>query len=85
MTYEPKPDWETEQVEEVKPYSLTNTEGNWFQNLSQPLQVAVLAGGVVVGLAILNIFLKILTSILTILVLGAILYAVYRFFLQNKS
>lgn len=88
MDFEQKPDWEDKlQKVEVKinnsPFA--HRVRNWFNNLSKPAQVGVVVGSVFVGFAVLNIFLKIVTSILTIAVLVGILYIVYRFFLASNS
>lgn len=65
--------------------SLGEQTKTWFQNLSQPAQIAVVVGGAFIGFAALNMVLKIVTSLLTMLVLGAILYVIYRFLLSNSK
>ncbi|ELR97856.1 hypothetical protein [Gloeocapsa sp. PCC 73106] len=88
MDFEPKPDWE-EKLQEVEVKinnsPLTNQARNWFSNLPKPAQIAVVAGTIFLTFTILNIFLKILTSILTIAVLIGILYVIYRFVLAANS
>lgn len=88
MDFEPKPDWEQklEKFEaEINQSSVTKQASNWFNNLSKPAQIVVAIGGIFLAFTVLNIFLKIVTSILTIAVLLSILYVIYRFFLASSS
>lgn len=88
MYNEPPPEQEEPKVRKFEPetanYTPIKNLNNWFKNLSQPVQVVVMTGGVIVGFTILNIFLKIVASLLTIAVLATILYVVYRFVLKSR-
>lgn len=88
MYNEPPPEQEEPKVRkfesERENYTPIKNLNNWFKNLSQPVQVIVMTGGVIVGFTILNIFLKIVASLLTIAVLASILYVVYRFVLKSR-
>ena len=88
MYNEPPPEQEEPKVRKFEPERGNHTSiknlNNWFKNLSQPVQVVVMTGGVIVGFTILNIFLKIVASLLTIAVLATILYVVYRFVLKSR-
>lgn len=89
MYNEPPSDSDEPKVEkfgpEIDKYSYTNDLVRWFDNLSQPMQVIVMLGVVLVGFTILNIFLKIVVSLLSVLILVSILYVIYRFFLKSKN
>jgi hypothetical protein len=88
MYNEPPPEQEEPKVSKFLPktenYTPIKNLNNWFKTLSQPVQVVVMTGGVIVGFTILNIFLKIVASLLTIAVLATILYVVYRFVWKSR-
>jgi len=89
MYNEPPSDSDEPKVEKFEPEidksSYTNDLVRWFDNLSQPMQVIVMLGVVLLGFTILNIFLKIVVSLLSVLILVSILYVIYRFFLKSKN
>lgn len=79
---EPKVSKFTPETEED---SLTYKLNNWYKSLSQPAQVLVMTGGVIVGFAILNLFLRVVISLITLAILGSILYIIYRFWKSSQS
>ncbi len=57
----------------------------WYQGLQTPAKVGVAIVGVIAGLSILNGILKLVTSVIVVGILGAVLYGLYRAFIQDKS
>lgn len=53
---------------------------NWYETLPTIAKVGAIALGIVVGLALLNMVLRIVAATLTLLVLGIAGYVVYQLF-----
>lgn len=58
---------------------------NWFNQLSSGGKLAVGIIAAIVGFAILRSVLQLVASLISLAVLGVILYLVYRFFISSKS
>jgi hypothetical protein len=56
----------------------------WYGNLSTPAQVVVAVVGVFVTLSILTAILRLLSAVLSTLILAAIVYLIYRYILKPK-
>lgn len=86
--YNEPPESEDPKVEKISPEiegeSLTTNLNNWFKSLSQPAQVLVMTGFVIVSFAILNLFLRVVISLITLAILGSILYIIYRFWKSSQ-
>jgi len=88
MNSEPNSNWEDKIKEietEINQSSAKKNISNWFSNLSAPAKVVVTVAVVFLTFTILNIFLKVVTSILSIVVLAGILYVIYRFLIASDS
>ncbi|MGE5659833.1 MAG: hypothetical protein ACM37W_24855 [Actinomycetota bacterium] len=57
----------------------------WFQGLAKEGQVAVLAIGAVIGLAVLKTILELLTLSISLVFLGGVLYLAYKFLISPNS
>lgn len=57
----------------------------WFNAIPSSGKLLVIAGGGLLGLTLLKTFLQLVTSLITLLVLGIIFYLVYRFWIAPKS
>jgi len=88
MNSEPNSNWEDKIKEietEINQSPAKKNISNWFSNLSAPAKVVVTVAVVFLTFTILNIFLKVVTSILSIVVLAGILYVIYRFLIASDS
>jgi hypothetical protein len=56
----------------------------WYSNLSTSAQVVVAVGGVFVTLSVLTAILRLVSAVLSVLILAAIVYFIYRFILKPK-
>ncbi len=77
-----------DKLNEIKETELANwltPAKTWFQELPPQGKLAVGMGGVIVGLSLLNTFLRLVSSLFSIgfLVLG--IYLFYRFFIAPKT
>ncbi|BAU63855.1 hypothetical protein STA3757_12240 [Stanieria sp. NIES-3757] len=61
-----------------------NLAKDWFNNLSSEGRIAVGVVGVLVGFSILNTFLRLISSLVSIAILAGLLYLGYKFFLNNS-
>ncbi len=57
----------------------------WFGNLNSPVQAVVAIAGIVVGFAVLGTVLKVITSLVSIAILGVLLYLLYKFFFAPQT
>lgn len=57
----------------------------WFESLPSPGKVAVVIISALVGFSILRNVLQLVASVLSLAILGVILYLVYKFFVTPKS
>lgn len=57
----------------------------WYQTLPQVGQVAVVAGGILIGLSALSIVFQLIRLAFSLAVLGVIVYLGYKFFLVPQS
>jgi len=58
---------------------------NWFNGLSPVAKGIVLVGGVMVGFVLLRTILQLVASLLSLAVLGVLLYLGYKFWLARQS
>ncbi|MBD2042317.1 hypothetical protein [Microcoleus sp. FACHB-672] len=58
---------------------------SWYQRLPQIGQVAVIGGGILIGLSALSIVFQLIRLAFSLAVLGVILYLGYKFFLVPQS
>jgi len=89
-----KSDYHRETTETVRPHveidhsqsvaRWLNSAKDWFNNLSSEGRVAVGVVGVLVSFSILNTFLRLISSLVSIGILAGLLYFGYKFF-QNNS
>jgi hypothetical protein len=57
----------------------------WFNSIPSSGKLLVLAVGGLLGLTLLKTFLQLLSSLITLLILGIIFYLIYRFWIAPKS
>ncbi len=62
-----------------------NSAKEWFNSLAPIGQVAVGVMGIMVAFSVLNIFLKVISSLISIAILGGLLYWGYKYFVANSS
>ncbi|MGK7872072.1 MAG: hypothetical protein AB4426_01770 [Xenococcaceae cyanobacterium] len=58
---------------------------DWFNSLPTPGRVAVVVVTMVVGFSLLNTVLRLVASLLSIAILGVVLYLLYKFFIAPRS
>ena len=76
------------QVEIDYPQSIKswlNLAKDWFNSLAPIGQVAVGVVVIMVGFSVLNIFLKVISSLVSIVILGGLLYLGYKYIFANSS
>ncbi|MGC1244703.1 MAG: hypothetical protein WA865_00670 [Spirulinaceae cyanobacterium] len=57
----------------------------WFQQLPPIAKVAVAVVAAMVGFSLLNTVLRVVTSLLSLIIMGVVLYLLYKFFLAPRS
>jgi hypothetical protein len=62
-----------------------NFAKDWFNNLSSEGRIAVGVVGVLVSFSILNTFLRLISSLVSIAILAGLLYFGYKFFLNHSQ
>lgn len=65
--------------------SLRNRVVNWFNLLPKPGQVVVVAIAAIVGVSLFLSVLQLVASLISLAILGVILYLVYKFFVTPPS
>ncbi len=65
--------------------SVLNPLVNWFNSLPTPGKVAVVTIAVLVGSSLLFSVLQLIASLISLAILGVILYLVYKFFVTSQS
>ncbi len=58
---------------------------NWFNNLPQVGKLIVGIGAILMGFSVLNIFLHLITNLITVAILSLILYGLYRYLFSNSQ
>lgn len=58
---------------------------DWYNSLSTPAKAAVTLVGVLVAFSLLNSVLKLVTSLLSTVILALVLYGLYRFLMASNS
>jgi hypothetical protein len=58
---------------------------NWFNNLPSPGKVAVVVVTVLISFSVLRSVLQLVASLISLAILGAIVYLVYKFFVTPQS
>jgi hypothetical protein len=56
----------------------------WYSGLSTPAQVVVAVGAIFVSLSVLTAILRLVSAVLSALILAAIAYLIYRYILKPK-
>jgi hypothetical protein len=56
----------------------------WYSGLSTPAQVVVAVGAIFVSLSVLTAILRLVSAVLSALILAAIVYLIYRYILKPK-
>ncbi len=57
----------------------------WFGNLNSPAKAVVAIASIVVGFAVLGTVLKVISSLVSIAILGVLLYLLYKFFFAPQT
>lgn len=57
----------------------------WYNSLAAPAQVVVAVAGAFVALSILTAILRLVSTVFSVLILGAIVYFIYRFIFTSKA
>ncbi len=57
----------------------------WFKNLPTPTKVFVAVVGALVTLSVLNGIVKLVASLITVVILGIVLYILYKTLLASRS
>ena len=65
--------------------SIRNRVVNWFNSLPNPGKVAVVAIAAIVGVSLFLSVLQLVASLISLAILGVILYLVYKFFVTPPS
>ncbi|MBD2127749.1 hypothetical protein H6F97_15400 [Microcoleus sp. FACHB-1] len=65
--------------------SIRNRVVNWFDILPKPAKVAVVAIAAIVGVSLFLSVLRLVASLISLAILGVILYLVYKFFVTPQS
>ncbi len=65
--------------------SIRNRVVNWFDILPKPAKVAVVAIAAIVGVSLFLSILRLVASLISLAILGVILYLVYKFFVTPQS
>jgi cell division protein FtsX len=63
---------------------LQNTQ-NWFEQIPASAKVAVVVGVAIIGLMLLKTVFQLVTSMITLAIVGAALWLVYRFVITPKQ
>ena len=58
---------------------------NWYQTLPNGGKLAVAGVAIVVGFSFLNLFLRLVTAAISLVVLGGLLYLGYKFFIESSA
>jgi hypothetical protein len=73
-------------VDTTVSFSATVTKiKTWYNGLAAPAQVVVAVVGVFVALSVLTAILRLVSAVFSVLILGAIVYFIYRFILKAKA
>jgi hypothetical protein len=65
--------------------AIRNRVVNWFNSLPTPGKVAVVAMAAIVGVSLFLSLLQLVASLISLAILGVILYLVYKFFVTPQS
>lgn len=65
--------------------SLLKQVTNWFNSLSRNARVIVVSAAAIVGFLVLKTVFQLVASVISLAILGAILYLVYKFFVASKA
>lgn len=58
---------------------------NWFDNLPQVGKLIVGIGAIMMGFSVLNLFLHLITNLISVAILGLILYGLYKYLFSNSQ
>ena len=58
---------------------------NWFDNLPQVGKLIVGIGSIFVGFSVLNLFLHVITNLISVAILSLILYGLYKYLFSNSK
>jgi hypothetical protein len=83
------------QTEPVKPHveianaeqitNWLNSARDWFNNLPSVGRVAVGVGGALVGISVLSTFIKLVSSLVSVAIVGGLIYVAYKFFIGSAQ
>ena len=65
--------------------SLLNQVTNWFNGLSGTAKVVVISFAALVGFAVIKSVLQLVASLVSLAILGVVLYGVYKLFVADKA
>lgn len=68
-----------------KVQKILNKIKDWYNTLPTPGKAAVVVGGLIFGVSILNTVLQLVTSILSVAILGIVVYVLYKYLIANQS
>lgn len=77
--------WLQHDVDRYQVESVLNPLVNWFNSLPTLGKVAVVTIAVLVGSSLLFSVIQLITSLISLAILGVILYLVYKFFVTSQS
>ncbi len=58
---------------------------NWFDNLPQVGKLIVGIGTIMMGFSVLNLFLHVITNLISVAILSLILYGLYKYLFSNSQ
>lgn len=74
------------EIDQAQPISgWLNSSRDWFNSLAPIGQVAVGIVAIMLGFSILNIFLKVISSLVSVAILGGLLYLGYKYIVVGSS
>jgi hypothetical protein len=62
-----------------------NSARDWFNNLPTAGRVIVGVGAIAIGFSVLNVFLRLISSLISIAILGGLLYLGYKFLVTSSK
>ena len=77
------PHVEIDQAQSIS--SWLNSSRDWFNSLAPIGQVAVGIVGIMLGFSVLNIFLKVISSLVSVAILGGLIYLGYKYIVVGSS
>jgi hypothetical protein len=72
-------------VNRTQAESVLNRVVNWYNSLPTPGKIAVVAIAALVSFSVLKSVFQLVTSLISLAILGVVLYLVYKFFVTPQS